>query len=159
MAAIANEIERGNAVIIAGNSFAVDDAGARAQACQRLDDQREAMGEVVARTTIERYLRAGLRAMMRKPSCLISCSWAGVISTSPSKARILLLRVLSVMARREVGMRCGRPRPPWRAGALTRSAPCLICAPVSSHPFEPSASYCVVGWSPALLRMLFFKGR
>jgi hypothetical protein len=42
-----------------------------------------------------------------------------------------------------------------RVGALTRSAPC----PVSSHPFEPSASYCVIGWSPALLRMLFFKGR
>jgi hypothetical protein len=38
MAAVANEIERGNAVVIAGNSLAVDDAGARAQACQRLDD-------------------------------------------------------------------------------------------------------------------------
>jgi hypothetical protein len=29
MAAVANEIELGNVVIIAGNSFAVDDAGAR----------------------------------------------------------------------------------------------------------------------------------
>ena len=34
-------------------SLAVEDAGARAQACQRLGDQREAMGEIVARTAIE----------------------------------------------------------------------------------------------------------
>src|SRR6516164_7297856 len=60
MAAVANEIERGNAVVIAGDSFAVDDAGARAQSCQRLDDQREAMGEVIARTAIEPHLRASL---------------------------------------------------------------------------------------------------
>ena len=33
--------------------LAVDDAGARAQACQRVYDQREAAGEVVARTAIE----------------------------------------------------------------------------------------------------------
>jgi len=53
-------IERGNANVIAGDSFAIDDAGARAQACQRLDDQWEAAGEVVAWTTIEHHLRAGL---------------------------------------------------------------------------------------------------
>jgi len=52
-AVVPDEIERGNAVVIAGDSFAVDDAGARAQAGQRLDDQREAIGEVVARTAIE----------------------------------------------------------------------------------------------------------
>ena len=34
-------------------SLAVEDAGARAQACQRLGDQREAMGEIVARSAIE----------------------------------------------------------------------------------------------------------
>jgi len=60
MAVVANEIERGNAVVIAGDSFAVDDAGARAQARQRLDDQREAAGEVVARTTIEPHSGAVL---------------------------------------------------------------------------------------------------
>jgi hypothetical protein len=48
--AVTDEIERGNAVVIAGDGFAIDDAGARAQACQRLDDQREAMEEIVART-------------------------------------------------------------------------------------------------------------
>ena len=52
-ALVPDEIERGNAVLIAGDSFAVDDAGARAQACQSLHDQREATGEVVARTAIE----------------------------------------------------------------------------------------------------------
>ena len=60
MAAVANEIERGNAFVIAGNGLAVDDAGARAQARQRLDDQREAMGEVIAGTAVEPHLRASL---------------------------------------------------------------------------------------------------
>jgi hypothetical protein len=32
-------VERGNAVVIAGHSLAVDDAGTRAQAGQCLDDQ------------------------------------------------------------------------------------------------------------------------
>jgi hypothetical protein len=53
MAAVANEIKRGNAVVITSDSFAVDDAGAQAQAGQRLDDQREATGEVVAGTAVE----------------------------------------------------------------------------------------------------------
>src|SRR5215510_14645137 len=52
-ALVPDEIERGHAVVIAGNRVAIDDAGARAQACQRVYDQREAAGEVVARTAIE----------------------------------------------------------------------------------------------------------
>src|SRR6516162_5730758 len=59
MAAVANEIERGNAVVIADDCLAVDDARARAQARQRLNDQREAVGEVVARTAIEPHPLAG----------------------------------------------------------------------------------------------------
>ena len=59
-ALVPDEIERGHAVVIAGNSLAIDDAGARAQACQRVYDQREAAGEVVARTTIEPHLRGSL---------------------------------------------------------------------------------------------------
>ena len=50
VAAVANEIERGNAVVVASNRLPIDDARARAQARQRLDDQREATGEVIART-------------------------------------------------------------------------------------------------------------
>src|SRR5262249_59524484 len=53
MAAVANEVERSNAVVIAGDSFAIDDAGTRTQACQCLNDQRKAVSEVIARTTIE----------------------------------------------------------------------------------------------------------
>ena len=60
MAAVANEIERGDATLIAGDGLAVDDAGARAQACQRLDDQWEAASEVVARTAVEPHPPAGL---------------------------------------------------------------------------------------------------
>ena len=47
-----------NAVVIAGDSFTVDDAGARAQPGERINDQREAMGEIVAGTAIEPHLRA-----------------------------------------------------------------------------------------------------
>src|SRR5262249_22952678 len=52
-ALVTDEIERGNAVVIAADSFAIDDARARAQARQRLNDQREAAGEVIARTAVE----------------------------------------------------------------------------------------------------------
>src|SRR6516162_4424751 len=48
MASVADTVERGNAVIVASNRLPIDDAGARAQASQRLDDQREAAGEVIA---------------------------------------------------------------------------------------------------------------
>src|SRR5262245_42356560 len=60
MAGVAKEFERWHTIVVAGDSFAVDDAGARAQACQRLDDQREATGEVIARTAVEPHLRARL---------------------------------------------------------------------------------------------------
>jgi hypothetical protein len=73
-ALVADQIERGNAVVIAGDSFAVDNAGVRAEASQGLDDEREATGEVIAGTAVEFTCAPFLRAMMRKPSCLISCS-------------------------------------------------------------------------------------
>src|SRR5262249_40715954 len=60
MAAVTNEIERGNAVIIAGNSLAVDDARLRTQTGQRVCDQREAAGEIVAGAAVEAHPRAGL---------------------------------------------------------------------------------------------------
>src|SRR5262249_44512789 len=60
MAAVANEIERGNAVVIAGNSLAVDDTRARAQAGERLDDQREAVGQVIAGAAVEPHALAVL---------------------------------------------------------------------------------------------------
>ena len=50
VAVVANEIERRHAVVVASNRLPIDDARARAQARQRLDDQREATGEVIART-------------------------------------------------------------------------------------------------------------
>src|SRR5262249_45671677 len=43
-----------------GDSLAVDNAGARAQAVQRLDDQREAATEVIVATAVEPHLRASL---------------------------------------------------------------------------------------------------
>ena len=60
MVAVANAIERSDAVVIAANRLPVDDAGARAQSGQRLDDQREAIGEIIAGTALEPHLRAAL---------------------------------------------------------------------------------------------------
>jgi hypothetical protein len=41
---------------------------------QGLDDQREATGEIVARTAVEPHMRAGLAGNDPEASCLISCS-------------------------------------------------------------------------------------
>src|SRR5262249_56806508 len=40
-AVVTNEIERGNAVVIAGDGFTIDNAGVRVQAGERINDQRE----------------------------------------------------------------------------------------------------------------------
>jgi len=61
VAVVANEIERRHAVVVASNRLPIDDAGARAQAGQRLDDQREAAGEV--------HFRDGCRASPARQSC------------------------------------------------------------------------------------------
>jgi hypothetical protein len=52
MAVVANEIERRHAVVVASDRLPIDDAGARAQAGQCLDDQREAACEVVAGSAV-----------------------------------------------------------------------------------------------------------
>src|SRR5262249_31935895 len=52
-AVVADEIERRHALVVASNRLPIDDAGARAQACQRLDDQREAAGEVITAPAVE----------------------------------------------------------------------------------------------------------
>src|SRR5262249_35051553 len=52
-AVVLNDTERGNAFVVAGDSFAADDEGARAQALWRLDDQRKAAREVIAGTVVE----------------------------------------------------------------------------------------------------------
>src|SRR5262249_33515079 len=59
-AVVTDEIEGGHPVVIAGDSFAIDDAGARAQACQRLNDQREAAGGGGARGGLEPHPRPRL---------------------------------------------------------------------------------------------------
>jgi hypothetical protein len=64
-----DKVERSNAIVIASHGFAINDAGAGLQAGQCLNDQREAMGEVIARTCTSRsrrpvhgMLAPGLRA-------------------------------------------------------------------------------------------------
>jgi hypothetical protein len=57
IAAVANTIEQSDAVVITGNRLPVNSAGTRAQADQCLDNQREAIGEVIARAAVEPHLR------------------------------------------------------------------------------------------------------
>src|SRR5262249_28795835 len=52
-ALVADELERGHAAVVASHRFAIDDARARAQARQRLADQRKAVGEVIAGSAVE----------------------------------------------------------------------------------------------------------
>jgi len=70
MVPVANAIEQRDAVVITGNRLPVDDARARAQPGQRLDDQREAVCEVIARAAVEPHLRAVLASYDPKPIVL-----------------------------------------------------------------------------------------
>src|SRR5262245_49764024 len=59
-APIPNPVEYREAVVIAGNRLAVDDARSGAQVSQRLDNQREAVRQVVAWAAVEPHLGADL---------------------------------------------------------------------------------------------------
>ena len=50
---IADAVEARDPVLAARHRLAVDDAGARAQLGERLDDEREAVGQVIARPAVE----------------------------------------------------------------------------------------------------------
>jgi len=60
MAPIADAIEARDPVVTASHRLAVDDAGARAQSGEGLDDERETLGEVVARPAVEAHAVAAL---------------------------------------------------------------------------------------------------
>jgi len=53
MAAIADAVERGGPIVAAHHRLAIDDARACAQAGLPLDDEGEAVGQVLARTAVE----------------------------------------------------------------------------------------------------------
>jgi hypothetical protein len=53
VAAVSNAFEQCKAVLIAGDRLPVDDAGARAKASECLDDEREAVSQVVARPALQ----------------------------------------------------------------------------------------------------------
>jgi hypothetical protein len=57
MLSVANAIEGSDAIVITGNRFAVDDAGARAQAGQCFDDQGKTIRKIIARATVESPVR------------------------------------------------------------------------------------------------------
>ena len=60
MPPVADAIKARHAAIVAANRFAVDDAGARAQAGHRLDDEGKPVGEIVAWAAIQAHAVAVL---------------------------------------------------------------------------------------------------
>src|SRR6516165_6248289 len=60
MLAIADAVEARDPVLAASDRLAVEDAGARAQPGERLDDEREAVSEIVARPAVELHAVAVL---------------------------------------------------------------------------------------------------
>jgi hypothetical protein len=62
MPAVTNAIEARHPIGIASDSFAIDDAGARAQLGQSLHNQREAISQIIAWATVEPHAVAILAA-------------------------------------------------------------------------------------------------
>src|SRR5262249_15130230 len=58
MPPIADAVEVRHPVVVTGDRLTVDDTGARAQAEQRLDDKRKALGQAVAWTAVEPHMIA-----------------------------------------------------------------------------------------------------
>src|SRR4051812_13991415 len=71
---VSNAIEVREPVIATSDRFPIYDARSRWKACKRLDNEREAIGEIVTRPAVEPHPLPILRAITRKPSHLISCS-------------------------------------------------------------------------------------
>ena len=53
VALVPDAVERRDPVVTTGDRLAVDDAGPRMQCGERLDDEREAVGQVITRPTVE----------------------------------------------------------------------------------------------------------
>jgi hypothetical protein len=74
MVLVPDTIEGRDPVITARHRLPVDDAGPRAQLGQRLDNEREAVSQVIARPAIEPHPHALLAGDNPEASCLISYS-------------------------------------------------------------------------------------
>ena len=70
MPPVADAVEARHAVLVAAHRLSVDNAGAGAQAGQGLKDQREAIGEIIARQAIEPHMYASLASNDPKPIVL-----------------------------------------------------------------------------------------
>ena len=53
MAPVSDAIEGRDPILTAGHRLPIDDTGARAQPCQCLDDERKALGQVIAGAAVE----------------------------------------------------------------------------------------------------------
>ena len=106
MVAVADTIERSDAAVITGDRLAVDDAGARAQASQCLDNGREAIGELIARAAVEPHLCARLAS--DDPKAIV------LDLVQPSAAGRQLISLAWEARRNEFAERI-RVRQPWQA--------------------------------------------
>ena len=106
MVPVANAIEQRDAVVITGNRLPVDDARARAQPGQRLDDQREAISQIIAGTAVEPHLCARLAS--DDPKAIV------LDLVQPSAAGRQLISLAWEARRNEFAERI-RVRQPWQA--------------------------------------------
>ena len=77
MSPVADQVKHGEPIAISDNRFAVDQKRASGQCRYGGDNEWKARAEIVAVAGDEADSCLSRRAMMRKPSCLISCSQSG----------------------------------------------------------------------------------
>src|SRR5262249_24278146 len=85
IAAVAQPLKAWHAGVVATHRLAIDDAGGRAEPYRRLGDEREAIGQAIARAAIEPHLVAVLAGddteafeAMRHRLAVAALWWAGM---------------------------------------------------------------------------------
>jgi hypothetical protein len=102
IAVVANVFKRRHAIVIARDRLSIDDAGARAQAGQRFDDQWEAPRQLIARAAVQPHARA-------------------ILASNDPEAVVLNLMQPQLTGRRLLGFcRQARLDEPGRQGTRTR---------------------------------------
>jgi hypothetical protein len=85
MPAIADAVEEGDAVVTAHHCLSIDDTGVRAQSRERLDDEREAVGQVIARPTVGPAIGCWLIPMsLPRGSSIPAKNFLGSCSLNPA---------------------------------------------------------------------------
>jgi hypothetical protein len=87
---MSNEIERGNAIVIASHSFAIDDAGARTQAGQRINVESLAAKVTRDHSDVETPQDRLLGLAIKQDSNAASMQRSGVCAPAVSRSQVSL---------------------------------------------------------------------